>query len=86
MKIGIISAAINQQSSVDIGNYTYNLIKELNKLDTDEDFLFLINHQNNTFSTNDEIIIDNPFPVLKTYAWHLYLVKKIKELQIGCNP
>ena len=87
MKIGIISAQLNQQLT-GVGNYTYNLIKELNKLDTDEGFLFLINYQNNTFFTNDGIIVNNPFPALKTYAWHPYLIKKLRrcKLDIIHNP
>jgi len=88
MKVGIISAAANQQSSVGISNYTYNLIKELNKLNTDEGFLFLINHQSDTFFTNNKIIINNIFPVLKTYAWYPYLIRKLRnrELDLIHNP
>jgi len=87
MKVGVISAQLNQQLT-GIGNYTHSLIKELNKLDTNEDFLFLINHQNNTFFTNDGIIVDNPFPILKTYAWYPYLIRKLRKykLDIIHNP
>lgn len=87
MKIGIISDVLNEPFA-GIGSYTYNLIKELNKLDTDEDILFLINYQNNTFFINDKIIINNPFPVLKTYAWYPYLVRKLRSYKLDAihNP
>lgn len=87
MKIGVIIEPLNQ-SLTGVGNYTYNLIKELNKLDADKDFLYLINNRNNKFFANDEIIINNPFPVLKTYAWYPYLIRKLRnyKFDIVHNP
>ena len=87
MKVGIISEQLNQ-SLTGVGNYTYYLIKGLNKLDADKDFLYLITHRNNKFFANDEIIINNPFPVLKTYAWYPYLIRKLRnyKFDIVHNP
>jgi glycosyltransferase involved in cell wall biosynthesis len=88
MKIGVIIGQLNP-SLTGIGNYTYNLIKELNKLDADKDFLYLINYEHNRFFTNlKEVTINNPFKVLKTYAWYPFLVIKLRDhdLDVIHNP
>ena len=77
MKIGIISEPLNR-SLTGVGNYTYNLIKELNKLNKTKESFYLINSEHDEFFTKiNEIIIKNPFKVLKTYAWYPFLVIKL---------
>ncbi|AXI24804.1 glycosyl transferase family 1 [Methanofervidicoccus sp. A16] len=83
MKIGIISEPLNQ-SLTGVGNYTYNLIKELIKINSiKETTIYLINYNKiKIFNNLDNVIINNPFknyPV-KTYSWYIYLFMKFKVL------
>ncbi|AEF97057.1 glycosyltransferase family 4 protein [Methanotorris igneus] len=74
MKIGIISDRLNRPLT-GIGNYVYNLINELSKIDKGR--IYLINYkENNLFPELNKIIIKNPFekfPKKPFYFWHLYL-------------
>lgn len=87
MKIGIISDSLNQ-SLAGVGNYTYNLIKNLNRLTRREQSIHIINYKKNKLFPNDKIIINNPFRVYKTYTWYLFLAMKLQEqkLDVIHNP
>lgn len=89
MKIGIIVDSLNDNFA-GISNYTYNLVENLSKLDTNNNNAFqLINYEKNQhFSQLKTIEINNPFKVLKTYGWYPYLIRKLKkfDLDIVHNP
>ncbi|XRP97069.1 glycosyltransferase family 4 protein [Methanocaldococcus sp. 16A] len=74
MKVGIVSDRLNR-TLTGVGNYVYNLIKELSKIDKN---IYLINYkENNLFPELNKIIIKNPFDIFPKkysyYFWHLYL-------------
>lgn len=91
MRIGIISDRLNRPLT-GIGNYVYNLINELSKIDKED--IYLINYEkNNLFPELNKIIIKNPFekfPKKPFYFWHLYLNyylnKKKLDLDIIHSP
>ncbi|ABR55980.1 MAG: hypothetical protein PWP15_87 [Methanothermococcus sp.] len=91
MKIGIISDRLNRPLT-GIGNYVYNLINELSKIDKEN--ICLINYEeNNLFPDLNRIFIKNPFeefPKRPFYFWHLflnyYLNKKKLDLDIIHSP
>ena len=75
MKVGIISDRLNRPLT-GVGNYVYNLINELSKIDNEN--IYLINYkENNLFPELNKIIIKNPFKKFPKkysyYFWHLYL-------------
>ena len=75
MKVGIISDRLNR-TLTGVGNYVYNLINELAKIN--EKNIYLINYKKiKLFSELNNIIIKNPFKKLPKkysyYFWHLYL-------------
>ncbi len=56
---------------------------------SENDEIHLINYEYNKRFTNiDEIKINNPFPVLKTYAWYPYLTIRLRktDLDLIHNP
>jgi len=94
MKVGIISDRLNR-TLTGVGNYVYNLIKELSKIYKDN--LFLINYtENNMFNDINKIIINNPFNFLpgkySYYFWLIYLNyylmknNKVVDLDIIHSP
>jgi glycosyltransferase involved in cell wall biosynthesis len=88
MKIGLISDPLNN-SLTGVSNYIYYLIKQLNDLNKNKKFLYLINYEHNRFFTNlNEVTINNPFKVLTTYAWYPFLVIKLRDhdLDVIHNP
>ncbi len=87
MKVGIVSSAIAQDLN-GIGNYIYNLIREFNEINSNNTSFYLINSHRNIYSSNYEIIINNPFPVLKTYSWYPFMALKLRSrsLDIIHNP
>jgi len=92
VKLGIISEPLNK-SLTGVGNYTYNLIRELLNIYTGKNII-LINYKNcNNFIPVDKLIIGNPFEkISKTYLWYPYIfaLNYIKEcfnnLDIIHNP
>lgn len=86
MKIGIISSQMNQ-THTGIGNYIYNVVNELNNLNTDNE-IYLINYKYDPNFCNEQIILSNPFPYFKAYLWHIYLVIVLRhqKLDIIHNP
>jgi len=40
---------------------------------------YLINYYHNMISSFDEIIISNPFPVLRTYSWYPFMALKLRS-------
>lgn len=88
MKIGLVSDPLNN-SLTGVSIYIYYLIKQLNDLNKNKKFLYLINYEHNRFFTNlNEVTINNPFKVLKTYAWYPFLVIKLRDhdLDVIHNP
>ena len=83
MRIGIISDRLNR-SLTGIGNYVYNLVSELSKIDNGN--IYLINcEENNLFPELHKIIIKNPFkifPKKSFYFWHLYLNYYLKRRKL----
>ena len=82
MKIGIISDRLNR-SRTGIGNYTYNLIKELGKKNENRECISLISYESSGLFPNlDEIIIKNPLKRVTRksfYFWHIYLQFRLKK-------
>ncbi len=87
MDIGIIADALNSPST-GVGNYTRNLIDNLQYTILGSDTISLINHMKTDPEAFPNIIVSNPFPILKTYAWYPYLVKKLRNynLDVIHNP
>ena len=86
MKIGLISDSLNGLLT-GVSYYTYNLVNNFDQ--GTKNNLYLINHHNNaTFPHIKSIVIKNPFPFMKTYAWYPYIIRKINEhdLDIVHNP
>ncbi|MBW9221791.1 glycosyltransferase family 4 protein [Methanothermococcus sp. SCGC AD-155-C09] len=73
MKIGIISEPLNQPLT-GVGNYLYNLIKELLNKNLCNNIV-LINYKNcNIFPTVNKTLINNPLKkISKTYLWYAYI-------------
>ena len=79
MDIGIIADTLNAPST-GVGNYTKNLINGLQSITLGNDTINLINYMETDAGLFPNIVISNPFPVLKTYAWyHLAEVAKIRS-------
>ncbi len=87
MDIGIIADALNSPST-GVGNYTKNLINGLQHTALGDDTVSLINSREVDAGLFPTIVIPNPFPVLKTYAWYLYLTKKLQKYDLAVihNP
>jgi len=87
VKIGIISDILNRPSLTGVGNYTYNLIKALSKINKKD--IYLIDYKNNElFQEMNKIIIKNPiedFFKKSYYFWHLYLNYKFSRKKIDLN-
>lgn len=87
MKIGIISEPLNQNLT-GIGNYTYKIISELNKINHNGKInIYLINSvHTELFRYMDELIIRNIFNrVLKTYLWYPYAIIKLNREKTDLN-
>jgi glycosyltransferase involved in cell wall biosynthesis len=89
VKIGIISASLNGQFT-GIANVTYNLIANLVKINSENEY-YLINWKHTTaFNDMKQIVIRNPLPrFYRTYTWFLYMAlnsKRIDHLDIVHNP
>lgn len=87
MEIGIIADTLNSPST-GVGNYTKNLLDGLQYTALGGDTVSLINNRDVGAGIFPTIVIPNPFPVLKTYAWYLYLTKKLQNcnLDVIHNP
>jgi len=78
MKVGITAEALNS-GGAGIGTYTYNLIKNLNKIN--KFHICLLECENEEIFPNlDKIVISNPFnKISKLYLWHPYLSIKLNS-------
>lgn len=88
MKIGITVDCLNDNFT-GVSNYTYSLIEHLSHQDKNRNSLHLINYEKNQFFNQlNNIEINNPFKVLKTYGWYPYLIRKLRkcDLDIIHNP
>ncbi len=87
MKIGIISDVLNFKLT-GIGNYTFQLIKGLNKTISGNKPI-LINYTTHKLDLpNPNCLINNPFPINRTYFWYPYLTFKLAhhDFDIIHNP
>ncbi|WP_410508128.1 glycosyltransferase family 1 protein [Methanosarcina hadiensis] len=88
MKVGILADRLNRPRT-GIGNYTYNLIKELDSIDPIQNEIFLINYElNDLFPNLNKIIVPNPLKNIiekSFYIWHLYLQSKLKKTNFGID-
>lgn len=85
MRVGMITNAIDEgHPSYTV--YTYNLIKNLNLLDKENEY-YLIHHTKidlDIYRTNKEVIVPlPPFKPLKRLLWrYIFLPKKLKTLEL----
>lgn len=76
MKIGICATPLNYSFSVGIGNYTSNLIEQMNKVTSG---ITLVNYQHQEQFPNRELIYPARMPAYREYAWYMDLSKKIER-------
>ncbi|MBU2477196.1 glycosyltransferase family 4 protein, partial [Candidatus Micrarchaeota archaeon] len=85
MKIGIIADSIREKRT-GIGNYTFNLIHELKKINTNnqKNQYYLIDNATSKTHVDSEktIIIKNPLKkISKVYFWYLYTALKLRGIE-----
>jgi len=87
MRIGILATGLNGPLT-GIGVYIYNLIDALNRANISDIDIITINHKEMDCFPNEQIIIENPFPLISTYAWYSYIFRKIGKYNIDIihNP
>ena len=88
MNTGICATPLNADFSVGIGNYTTNLIEQMNILNFGGQDITLVNYQPQSRFINNELIIPAKMPMYREYAWYMDLSRKIKsgDIDLLHNP
>lgn len=79
MKIGLITDNITDKPT-GIGNYAKNFIDILYKTDKNNEH-YIIDYKDNIYNTNN-IKINNPFKLIKSYSWHNYLPLQMQKYNL----
>lgn len=76
-RIGLVVDSI-RDNSVGTGNYAKAIISQFKKYDKKNEYYY-IDYERNEFNKSNLVLLDNPFKILKTYLWHLFLPPRLKK-------